>query len=181
MESLFDAVAGLTGIRGESNYESQAVMEMMTLARPFVPSMKCYPFVLEAAEHGTTMRLKELIAAVIQDVRNHRPIEIIAARFHKTIAEMAVEICRRTRRSTGLNEVALSGSIWQNLILTDLVRSGLIRDGFTVFTHCQVPANDGGLALGQAAVANHCSGTRELASPPGFAPVTKNDLPSGES
>jgi hydrogenase maturation protein HypF len=180
MESLFDAVAGLIGIRSESNYESQAVLEMMTLASPFVPSMKCYPFVLEAAEHGTTMLLKELIAAIVQDVRNHRPIEMIAARFHKTIAEMAVEVCRRARRSTGLNEVALSGSIWQNLILTDLVRSGLLRDGFTVFTHRQVPANDGGLALGQAAVANYCSGTREMASPPGFAPVTENDRPSGE-
>jgi hypothetical protein len=79
-----------------------------------------------------------------------------------------------------LNEVALSGAAWQNQIILDLVRKGLKRDGFTVFTHCQVPANDGGLALGQAVVANHASGTRELASPPGFAPVSRNDQPSGE-
>jgi hydrogenase maturation protein HypF len=177
--SLFDAVAGLVGLSNEATYDSQAAMEIMSLAGPFVPSMKCYPFVLEATEHGTVMRLKDLIAAIVQDVRNRRPTELIAARFHKTIAEMAVDVCRRARRSTGLNGVVLSGSIWQNLIVTDLVRNGLKRDGFTVYTHIHVPANDGGLALGQAVIANHLSGTRELASPPGFAPVSKNDQPSG--
>jgi hydrogenase maturation protein HypF len=180
MGRLFDAVAGLTGIRNETTYESQAAMEMMALARPFVPSMKCYPFVLEATENGTVIRLKDLLAAILKDVRNRRPIEMIAARFQKTIADLAVDVCRRARRSTGLNEVALSGNVWQNTILTDQVHNGLKRDGFTVYTHCNVPANDGGLALGQAVVANHFSNTLELASPPGFAPVTKDDQPSGE-
>ena len=72
-------------------------------------SMKCYPFVLETTGNGTVMRLKDLLAAIIQDVRVSRPTEMIAARFHKTIAEMSVDVCRRARRSTGLNEVALSG------------------------------------------------------------------------
>jgi hydrogenase maturation protein HypF len=179
MASLFDAVACLIGLRNEVTYESQASMEMLALARPFVPSMKCYPFVLDATENGTVIRLKDLLAAILQDVRNRRPTEMIAARFQKTIAEMAVDVCRRARRSTGLNDVALSGSSWQNLILTDLVRKGLKRDGFVVYTHRHVPTNDGGLALGQAVVANHCSGRREPASPPGFAPVTKDDRPSG--
>jgi hydrogenase maturation protein HypF len=174
MGSLFDAVAGLTAIRSEATYEAQASMEMLALARSFIlPSVKCYPFVLEATESGTVIRLKDLLAGILLDVRNRRPIETIAARFHKTIAEIAVDVCRRARRSTGLNEVALSGSSWQNLILMDLVRKGLKRDGFVVYTHRQVPAGDGGLALGQVVVANCCSGRRELASPPGFAPVKK--------
>jgi hydrogenase maturation protein HypF len=181
MESLFDAVAGLTGIRNESTYESQARLEMMSLARSIVPSMKCYPFVLETAENGTILRLKDLLAAIIQDVRNRRPTEMIAARFHRTIAEMSVDVCRRARRSTGLNEVALAGSVWQNLIITDLVRSGLKRDGFTVYTHCHVPANDGGLALGQAMVANHASQILEAASPTRFAPISGDDRPAGEN
>jgi hydrogenase maturation protein HypF len=136
--------------------------------------------VLETAGNGTVMRLKDLLAAIIQDVRVRRPTEMIAARFHKTIAEMSVDVCRRARRSTGLNEVALSGASWQNQIMMDLVRKGLKRDGFTVHIHCLVPTNDGGLALGQAVVANHAAGTRELASPPGFAPVSRDDQPSGE-
>jgi hydrogenase maturation protein HypF len=180
MGSLFDAVASLIGIRNESTYESQAAMEMLTLARPFIPSMKCYPFVLETTENGTVMRLKDLLAAVIQDVRSRRSTEIIAARFHKTIVEMAVDVCRRARRSTGLNEVALSGNMWQNQVMLDLVRKGLTRDGFTVHTHRELPANDGGLALGQAVVANCSSGIQELATPRGFTPVRRNDQPSSE-
>jgi hydrogenase maturation protein HypF len=180
MGSLFDAVASLIGIRNESTYASQAAMEMLALARPFIPSMKCYPFVLETTENGTVMRLKDLLAAVLQDVRSRRSTEIIAARFHKTIAEMAVDVCRRARRSTGLNEVALSGNMWQNQVMLDLVRKGLTRDGFTVHTHRELPANDGGLALGQAVVANCSSGIQELATPRGFAPVRRDDQPSSE-
>jgi hydrogenase maturation protein HypF len=175
MGSLFDAVSSLIGIRNESTYESQSALEMLALARPFVVSMKCYPFALETAENGTVLHLRELLAALIHDVRTHRPTELIAARFHKTIAEMAVDVCRRARRFTDLNEVALSGNIWQNQIVLDLVRRGLRRDGFTIHSHCQTPTNDGGLALGQAMVANHSCGIRELASPPGFAPFAKDD------
>ncbi len=166
MGSLFDAVAGLIGMRNETTYNLQAAMEMAALARPFVSSVKCYPFVLEAMADGTVIRLKDLIAAILQDVERRRPIEIVAARFQKTIAELAVDVCRRARRDSGLNEVALSGNCWQNLIVTDLVHNSLKREGFTVYTHCRVPANDGGLALGQAVVANHRSGRGELASPP---------------
>jgi hydrogenase maturation protein HypF len=180
MGNLFDAVAGLTGIRNDATYASQAAMEMTALAKPFVSSMKCYPFVLEATETGCILRLKDLIAAIIQDLGNRCPIELIAARFHKTIAEMFVDVCRRARRSTGLNDVALSGSGWQNPIVIDLVRNDLKRDGFSVYTHRHVPANDSGLALGQTLVANHLSETLKLASPPGFAPVSKNDRPSSE-
>jgi hydrogenase maturation protein HypF len=79
-----------------------------------------------------------------------------------------------------LNEVALSGNMWQNQVMLDLVRKGLTRDGFTVYTHHELPANDGGLALGQAVVANCSSGIRELATSQGFAPVTKDDRHSGE-
>ena len=178
--SFFDAVSSLIGIRNEVTYELQAAMEMLAMARPFIPSMKCYPFVLETTENGTVMRLKDLLAAILQDVRSRRSTEMIAARFHKTIAEMAVDVCRRARRSTGLSEVALSGNMWQNQVMLDLVRKGLTWDGFTVHTHRELPANDGGLALGQAVVANCSSGIQELASPQGFAPVTKDGRPSGE-
>ena len=180
MGNLFDAVSSLIGIRNETTYESQAAMEMLALARPFIPSIKCYPFVLETTETGTVIRLKDLLAAVLHDVRSHRSTEMIAARFHKTIAEMAVDVCRRARRFTGLNEVALSGNMWQNQVMLDLVHKGLTRDGFTVYTHRDLPSNDGGLALGQAVVANSSRGIRELATPQRFTPVTQDDRPPGE-
>ena len=145
MGKSLDAVAGMIGIRNETTYEMQAAMELAALARPFASSMKCYPFVIEATDNGIIIRLKDLLAAILQDVRNSCPTEMIAARFHKTIAEISVDVCRRAGKATGLNEVALSGVVWQNQIMLGLVRKELKRDGFTVYTHSRVPANDGGL------------------------------------
>lgn len=155
MKSLFEAVASLIGVRNISTYKSQAVIEVEMLARPFVPPAKGYPFVMDTTSQGTIIRLKDLLAAIIEDVRSSRPAEIIAARFHKTVAEISVEVCREARRASGLNEVALAGALWQNQILLGLVRGALKHDGFTVYVPCQVPGNDSGLALGQAVVAAH--------------------------
>lgn len=104
---------------------------------------------------GEMINLRELLTAIIQDVRAKQSAGMIGARFHKTIAEIAVDISKRARTKTGLNEVALSGGVWQNQILLDLVRNGLEQEGFVAYFHKQVPANDGGLALGQAVIANH--------------------------
>ncbi len=154
MGRLFDAVASLTGIRGDVTYEAQAAIEMEVLSRPFVLDAEPYPYAVDMTESGAMIRLKELLSAIVQDVRANGFAGMIGARFHKTVAEIAIDICKRARASTGLNEVALSGGVWQNQILFDLVRAGLKQEGFVVYFHKQVPTNDGGLALGQAMVAN---------------------------
>jgi len=151
MGRLFDAVASLIGVRNDVTYEAQAAIEMEALAKPFVSVARPYPYVID--EDGT-IRLKDLLNVIVQDVRAEKSIEILAARFHKTVADIAVDICKRARKSTGLNEVALSGGVWQNQILLNLVRDGLKRNEFVVYFHQQVPTNDGGLSLGQAVIAN---------------------------
>jgi hydrogenase maturation protein HypF len=78
---------------------------------------------------------------------------MISARFHNSVAQMVVDVCLKLRDEFGLDEVALSGGVWQNMMLLTRTVALLQHDGFTVYTHSQVPANDGGLALGQAAVA----------------------------
>jgi hydrogenase maturation protein HypF len=160
MGRLFDAVASLIGVRNEITYEAQAAIEMEVLAKPFVSVAQPYPYVIDG---GSIIRLRDLLSAVAQDVRADKSVEIIAARFHKTIAEIAVDICKQARQATGLHEVALSGGVWQNQILLDLVRDGLRRNEFVVYFHRQVPTNDGGLSLGQAVIANYAIGVRELA------------------
>jgi hydrogenase maturation protein HypF len=110
---------------------------------------------VEERKTGTIIRLKELLTSIVQDVRANESIGMISARFHRTVADISVDVCRRAREKTGLNEVALSGSVWQNQTLLDLVREGLKQADFVVYFHKQVPTNDGGLALGQAVVANH--------------------------
>jgi len=161
MGRLFDAVASLIGIRNDVTYEAQAAIEMEVLAKPFVPDAKPYPYFVDKTENGIVIRLKELFSGIVQDVRANEFAGIIGARFHKTVAEIAIDICKRARLSTGLNEVVLSGGVWQNQILLDLVRLGLESEGFMVYFHKQVPTNDGGLALGQAMVANFQTSNRE--------------------
>lgn len=154
MGHLFDAVASLIGVRNEVTYEAQAAMEMETLSRPFMAAVQPYPYTVEQTEHGLLIRLKELLSAVADAIRAGQALGLIGARFHRTVADMAIDMCERARMCKDVNEVALSGGVWQNQILLSLVREGLKHAGFQVYVHRQVPPNDGGLALGQAAVAN---------------------------
>jgi hydrogenase maturation protein HypF len=154
MGRLFDSVASFVGIRNEVTYEAQAAIEMEVLSKPFLSSAKPYLYKIDASQNGALVRLKELLSSIAQDVHANEAVGLIGARFHKTVAEIAIEICRRARKATGLNEVALSGGVWQNQILLDLVRAGLEQEEFIVYFHQQVPTNDGGLSLGQAVIAN---------------------------
>jgi hydrogenase maturation protein HypF len=155
MGRLFDAVASLIGIRNEVTYEAQAAIEMEALSKPFIASAKVYPYLFEESPECILIRLEGLLRAIIDDIHVDASPGLIGARFHKTLAQMSIEVCRLARENTGLNEVALSGGVWQNQILLELVREGLERDGFAVYFHKQSPTNDGGLALGQAVVANN--------------------------
>ena len=155
MGRLFDAVASFIGIRNEVTYEAQAAIEMEVIAKRSVSMAKPYPYRLEETNDGVLVRMKEFLSAIVRDVRANESVGMIGARFHRTIAEIAVDICRQARERANLNEVALSGGVWQNQILLDLVRDGLRQNGFVVYFHQQVPSNDGGLALGQAVIANH--------------------------
>lgn len=157
MGRLFDAVACLIGIRNDVTYEAQAAIEMETLAKPFAAMASSYPYVID----GSIIRAKDLLNSVVDDIRAKQSAEIIAARFHRTIADIAVDVCKCARETTGFGEVALSGGVWQNQVLLDLVRDGLRQNDFVVYFHRQVPTNDGGLSLGQAVVANCAYGVEE--------------------
>jgi hydrogenase maturation protein HypF len=152
MGRLFDVVASLSGVRSDVTYEAQAAIEMEVFSKPFIPAAEAYPY-----EIGETIKVKELFNAILHDIRAREPAGMIGARFHRTIEHLAVDVCKQAREQTSLNEVALSGGVWQNRVLLNLVRDGLEEEGFVVYFHKQVPTNDGGLALGQAVIANHSS------------------------
>ena len=150
MGRLFDAISSLIGIRNQVTYEAQAAIEMEVLAKKFIAEANPYPFEIEDG----IIRVGELFKHVIQDVRSGQAAGFIGARFHHTVCAMAVDASKCVRQKNGINEVALSGGVWQNQILLDLTRSALLRENFIVYTHRHTPANDGGLALGQAVIAN---------------------------
>jgi hydrogenase maturation protein HypF len=147
---LFDAVASLIGVRDRINYEGQAAVELEQLADPAETS--AYPVPIEEGE-PFQIATAALVRAVVADVRAGVARPVIAARFHNGLADAAVAACRRVRLATGLEVVALSGGVFQNVLLTERVRAGLQGGGFRVLTHSRVPSNDGGISLGQAVVA----------------------------
>ncbi|MGD1053315.1 MAG: carbamoyltransferase HypF [Candidatus Dormibacteria bacterium] len=147
---LFDAVASLIGVRDRINYEGQAAVELEQLAD--LGETAAYPVAIEAGE-PFQIATSGLIRAVVADLLAGVAPSSIAARFHNGLADAAVAACRRVRAETGLSVVALSGGVFQNVLLTERVRTGLLEGGFRVLTHSRVPSNDGGISLGQAAVA----------------------------
>jgi hydrogenase maturation protein HypF len=147
MGRLFDAVASIAGVRHEVNYEGQAAMELEAIADPDEDG--AYEFEVDEA----VARAGPVIRRAAEDVHAGTPASRIAARFHNAVADMILEVCKRIRRERGLEVVALSGGVFQNVTLLARALPRLEGAGFRVLTHRRVPPNDGGLALGQAVVA----------------------------
>jgi hydrogenase maturation protein HypF len=148
---LFDAVASLVGVRHRARYEAQAAMELEALADGVTADVP-YPLTI-AGGAPLVIEPGPIVAAVVRDRAAGTPPPVIAARFHATVAQAVVQVCGRLRRTTGLGRVVLSGGVFQNVTLLTAACRGLGAAGFEVATHHLVPPNDGGLALGQAAVA----------------------------
>jgi hydrogenase maturation protein HypF len=141
---LFDAVAAIAGVRHEVTFEGQAAIELEAIAD--AACTERYPFEIAGEELDFRPMMERI-------VREREPAPVIAARFHNTLAAAIHEMCVRMRAEAALNRVCLSGGTFQNMRLLGLTVRALEDSGFEVFLHRRVPPNDGGLALGQAAVA----------------------------
>ncbi|GAB4575599.1 MAG: carbamoyltransferase HypF [Anaerolineae bacterium] len=150
---LFDAVSALLGVCPVTTFEAQAAIALELAARGADPArIKPYPFTLDDAG---ILHPGPILAALVADVQAGRPTPELAAAFHVTLVAMFAALAEQVRGTTGLATVALSGGVFQNRLFLRLMRDALRQRGFAVLTHRQVPANDGGLCLGQAAVAAH--------------------------
>jgi hydrogenase maturation protein HypF len=147
---LFDAVAAILGVRDEIRYEGQAAIELEQLADPAVTAS--YPC---GVSDGAELRIlgRDLIRAAVQDSRSDLPASVISARFHNAVADMIAATCTELRSRTGRDVVALSGGVFQNVLLLTRTVALLEAAGFRVLTHSRIPPNDGGISLGQAVVA----------------------------
>ncbi len=150
---LFDAAAALLGVRDVVNYEGQAAIELEQIADPAERSS------YHAGISGSIISGVDLIQSLVDD---QAPRATKAARFHNGVADLIARTCERLRdRST---TVALSGGVFQNVLLLDRTVEALENKGFRVLTHERVPANDGGISLGQVVVAAAQSTGRVLVS-----------------
>jgi hydrogenase maturation protein HypF len=149
---LFDAVAALIGLRQEVTFEGQAAIELEMATVAGVDD--CYSFEIDSREPAQ-IDMRPMIQEIVRDLRNQKTKEVIAGRFHNTIAAVIAEVCRRIREREHLNRVCLSGGTFQNMYLLDRAVALLRKMNFEVFLHSLVPPNDGGISLGQAVIANH--------------------------
>jgi hydrogenase maturation protein HypF len=142
---LFDGVAALVGLHQSTSFEGQAAMALEHIADP--DESTAYP--VEVAGDPAIVDWCPLLRALLEDLDRKVPAAVIAARFHNALAGTIVRIAREV----GQTRVALTGGCFQNRRLTRQAKRGLLGAGFDVLLHRQVPPNDGGIALGQIAVA----------------------------
>jgi hydrogenase maturation protein HypF len=149
---LFDGVAAIIGIRNQVNFEGQAAMELEMLAADDIDSIYDVEWPM-GPEDRIRILPAPIIRGVVADVQNGLSISEIGIKFHKTLIALFSEICAGVRRDSELNRVVLSGGCFQNSILLSGMIHELASRDFEVFAHRRVPANDGGISLGQALVA----------------------------
>jgi hydrogenase maturation protein HypF len=162
---LFDAVAALTGVRDAVNYEGQAAIELeqaadvsAVLPRESVRdgarvSRSGSPSGYPARVESGLLRGTDLVRGVVDDLRAGVDVPVIAARFHAGLADLLARAATDACAATGLDTVALSGGVFQNMLLLRLLVTRLEDGGLRVLTHSRVPPNDAGVSLGQVAVA----------------------------
>ncbi len=165
MGRLFDAAASLAGVRQVVTYEAQAAMEFETLAAdaalaPYDLTGAVRPVSPQSLQSGISevqfeIDPRPLLRQLVQDALGGTAPGAISFRFHQAIAAIVRDACLAARDLCGLNVVALSGGVFQNVLLLGAVLDRLQESGFTTLTHLRIPANDGGLALGQALVAHY--------------------------
>ncbi|MDP9159691.1 MAG: carbamoyltransferase HypF [Acidobacteriota bacterium] len=148
---LFDAVASLLGHRHVVNFEGQAAIELEMIASSDIEGH--YGFNIEDGQPAQ-LDFRLMIEEIVREVAHHESSGHIAARFHNTIAIAIADICSRIRDAESVNRVCLSGGTFQNLYLLQRTVEGLRKRKFEVYLHASVPANDGGISLGQAVIAN---------------------------
>jgi hydrogenase maturation protein HypF len=151
---LFDAVAAILGVRDAVNYEGQAAVELEQLADP--AETAAYPAGITRPATGDgppRLAASDLVRAVLEEVESGVAAPLVAARFHNGLAGVTVAACQAVRDDTGLGTVALSGGVFQNMLLLERTVAALEQSDFRVLTHSRVPPNDAGISLGQAAIA----------------------------
>jgi hydrogenase maturation protein HypF len=156
MGRLFDAISALLGIRGKIDYEGQAAveLEMAAYEEDYDHAQESYPYRIVEDQGIRIVHLRDLLSAVMEDLHQGTSKGRISVKFHNTVARMINEMCHLIADETGITQVALSGGVFQNRLLSRKAVSLLESSGFQVFTHRQVPCNDGGISLGQAVIAN---------------------------
>jgi len=152
---LFDAVSSLLGLCNYSTFEAEAPMRLENIIETSEKGI--YPYKL-----SQIIDFSEMFTEIIKDLKQKVNPGIISAKFHNTVSETIIEGVTQINRETGLQKVALSGGTFQNRYLTERTEKTLKELGFEVFSNCSIPCNDGGISLGQLAIAAKRRGRKKI-------------------
>jgi len=147
---FFDGIAAIVGIRNNVFFEGQAAMELEMLAEDKIKGTYDYEWVSGDCHQ---VLIQPIIYGVVGDMEKNIHPSVISTKFHMTLIRLFSELCAVIRKESRVNQVVLSGGVFQNSILLTGLIHALEKKEFQVFTHTQVPTNDGGICLGQAIVA----------------------------
>ncbi len=151
MGRLFDAVAAIIGIKENTTYQGQAAIKLESISVSL--SKKTYRYNLNNNEI-VSIDVLPVIRGIVDDLKKGADLSLIGKKFHNTLIKIFTDLCKTINKETSIKTVALSGGVFSNKILHQGLVESLKSCGFNVITHKLVPANDGGLALGQAVVAS---------------------------
>ncbi|MGE4277092.1 MAG: Sua5/YciO/YrdC/YwlC family protein, partial [Lawsonibacter sp.] len=149
---LFDCVAALCGFQKKITYDAQAAIELENLSEAGVSD--CYGYRIHDIEKECIFGFENLLRNVIHDLQNQVPNSIISSKFHNTVIEATTDCACRIREKTGLEDVVLSGGVFENAYLLERLILRLRDLKFQVYYNRLTPTNDGGISFGQAAAAS---------------------------
>lgn len=149
MGRLFDAVAALCDLADEVSFEGQAAIRLEQCA---TDTSDAYEWTIDEVDGVLVIDPAAVVAGVVDDRRAGLDVGMVSGKFHRAVAVMIADACARLRTSSGLTTVALSGGVFQNRRLVEILIPMLDAHGLTTLHHSQVPPNDGGISLGQVAV-----------------------------
>jgi len=151
---VFDAVAAMIGLGECNHFDAQLPMFLESIAQPGVEDRYEYDLHHRSGE-PVQLSLRKTLQGLAGDLRRSEAPAIVSTKFHNTLAEALLAMAKEARESTRLETTALSGGVFCNRYLANRLTLRLKQEGFAVLLNRDVPSNDGGIALGQAAIAAH--------------------------
>ncbi len=152
MGRLFDCIAALIGVRDRITYDAQAAIELEDMAEAGITS--CYGYRINTNSEPWELDYRDILAGVLADLDCRVPASAISAKFHNTIAAAAADMVLRLREIHKVNDVVLSGGVFENRYLLEDLHRRLKDSGFSVFFNEQIPINDSGISVGQLVIAD---------------------------
>ncbi|KAJ51354.1 hydrogenase maturation protein HypF [Clostridium tetanomorphum] len=153
MGRFFDGVASLLNLKKRITYEGEAAIALENICNPQEKGVYNYDIVNHKGEF--IIKEEKIIKGILKDLFHSVEKGVIAKKFHNTIIELTVDMCKKIRNVYRIDKVALSGGVFQNNILILGTVKKLQEEGFKVYTHSKIPCNDGGVSLGQLIIGNY--------------------------